>query len=266
VRLRTQAQDLQRSLVQARKPVSPVAYRAKPGHPLLDLQRTIGNQAVLGLLQARHHSSEVASRGPHSAQPKGCTRKPDKGTPDPGKQAPKPERPKSSAGNCSVASGPSYSPSRTIPVTDYGSFKTASFNMAATLTTDSAKNSKPSCCEIRQFIRWDKTAHKANGGPPHEGFPSSAKADTWIEDRTRDDKRYGHRSGPHSDLSDDCYNKYTTGKTRDDSNGNTYCGSDNPSVHPDMKGQYQFRLDVVDTCNKDATKASSSVITVDWSK
>jgi len=271
VRLRTQTQDLQRSLVPARKSASRVAYRTKPGHPLLDLQRTIGNQAVLGLLQAQHHSSDVASHGCYSAQAECCTRKRDKAKPEPAKEAPKeapkPERPKPSAGNCSVASGPSYSPSGTIPLTDYGTVKTAPFSMAATFATDSAKDTKPSCCEIRQFIKWDKSAHKENSGPPHKGFPSSANADTWIEDRSPDDKRYGHRSGPHSSLSDDCFDRYTTGKTRDDSNGDTYCGADSPDgpAHH-MKGQYQFRLDVVDTCNQDATKASSSVITVDWSK
>jgi hypothetical protein len=31
-----------------------------------------------------------------------------------------------------------------------------------------------------------------------------------------------------------------------------------------MTGQYQFQLKVVDTCNGDAVKASSSVITVKW--
>lgn len=267
MRLLTQAPDqLQRSLVHSRKSASPVAYRTIPDHPLLDLQRTIGNQAVLRLLQDQDHSSDMASDGSHSAEPKACTRKPDKAKPEPAKE-PKPERGKSSKGNCNVASGPSYSPSGTIPLTDYGSVKTAPFSMAATFATDSTKDIKPSCCEIHQFIKWDKDAHKANGGPPHKGFPSSAKADAWIEDRSPDDKRYGHRSGPHSNLSDDCFDRYTTGQTRDDANGDTYCGADSPDgpAHY-MKGQYQFRLDVVDNCNRDATKASSSVITVDWSK
>jgi len=138
--------------------------------------------------------------------------------------------------------------------------------MAAKFNNDPAKGAKPSCCEVRQFIKWDKVAEKANSGPPHKGFPSSTKADTWIEDRNLNDtQRYGHRSGPFSALSDDCFDRYTSGTTRDDANGDTYCGADSPDGPKRlMKGKYQFRLDAVDTCNGNAVKASSSVITLDW--
>ena len=143
------------------------------------------------------------------------TQSPDAGTPKPDAGTPKPP-----PDNCSVASGPSYSPTGNIPAIDYGMVKAFNFKMAATFDTDTAKSIRPSCCSVRQFIKWDKVAHKANGGPPHKGFPSSAKADTWIEDRDLNNKwRYGYRAGPFSNLSDDCFDRYSTGGTRDDANG-----------------------------------------------
>jgi len=47
-------------------------------------------------------------------------------------------------------------------------------------------------------------------------------------------------------------------------NGDTYCGNDNPSGPTSMTGQFQFRLDINDTCNGNAVKASTPVITINW--
>lgn len=164
--------------------------------------------------------------------------------------------------SCSVTSGPTYTPSGTIPVTTSGGRKMAPFSFAATFDSGSGKS--PSCCEVHQFIKWDRAFHTANGGPPHSGFPSGAAADTWIEDRDQADKRYGHRSDSFSDPIGNCGDEYKTGGARDQANGDTYCGKDAPQGSTALTGQWQFRLDAVDTCNGNAVKASSPVITINW--
>jgi hypothetical protein len=171
--------------------------------------------------------------------------------------------PVGTANKCSVSSGPSYKPTGTIPVTVDDLSKEASFSLAAAFDTD-ATGKKPSCCEVRQFIKWDSAYHKWWGGPPHGKFPSSAKADTWIEDRDPRDKRFGHRAGPHSDPGSSCSDEYKTRFAQDQANGNTYCGRDTARGPSTMTGEWHFRLDVIDTCNGDKTKASSPVITIDW--
>jgi hypothetical protein len=170
------------------------------------------------------------------------------------------------AGQCSVDSGPTYTPSGNIPVTNTGARKTAPFSMAATFGAAivTLPPQRPSCCEVRQYIKWDNAFHTWNGGPPHSGFPSSAAVDTWYEDRDRSDKRYGHRSGAHSDPIAGCVDEYLTGGARDQANGNTYCGHDAPGGPAAMTGSFQFQLKVIDTCNGNAEKASSSIITINW--
>jgi hypothetical protein len=182
------------------------------------------------------------------------------------KPAPKKEEEKKPpAKSCKVASGPTYTPSGTVPVTTSGGKKKASFTMAASFTKAAADAHDPACCEVRQFIKWDEAFEKENGGPPHSGFPSSTKHGTWIEDRDANDKRYGHRAGTHSDPVAHCGDEYKSGATRDQASGGKYCGKDGPNGPEAMKGQFQFQLKVVDTCNADAVKVSSSVITINWS-
>ncbi len=137
-------------------------------------------------------------------------------------------------------------------------------DFTAKFTNDLAKFKSARCCEVHQFIKWDSVFHKANGGPPHSGFPSSAAADTWIEDRDKKDKRYGHRSDSHSDPGSGCFDEYTSGGKRDQATGDEYCGNDSPQGGPSLTGQWQFQLKVVDTCNSDSEIASSSVVTINW--
>ena len=165
------------------------------------------------------------------------------------------------ANNCSVRSGPSYTPSGTIPVTTAGGRKRATFDLAAAFDTDTATGKKPSCCEVRQFIKWDRAFHTWRGGPPHSGFPSSAAADTWIEDRGAAGFRYGHRTNPGVAG---CGDQYKAGATQDMANGDSYCGRDTPSGPTTMTGKFQFRLDVIEACAGGTTKTSSPVITVNW--
>lgn len=165
---------------------------------------------------------------------------------------------------CMVASGPSYSPSGTIPVTRAGARKSATFSMAAAFRTHTGLWAEPRCCEVRQFIKWDPAFHAWRGGPPHGGFPASAAADTWHEDRDAADKRYGHRSGGHSDPIAGCGDEYKTGATRDQANGDTYCGRDTPGGPDSMTGRFDFQLKVIDVCKGGVEKASSPVISVNW--
>jgi hypothetical protein len=136
--------------------------------------------------------------------------------------------------------------------------------MAAAFATAAGTGRTPACCEVRQYIKWNQAYQTWRGGPPHAGFPSTATFDTWYEDRDASDKRYGHRSGPHSDPIAGCGDEYMTGGTRDQANGNTYCGSDSPGTGAPAGATYNFQLKVIDTCNGNAEKARSSVITVNW--
>jgi len=102
------------------------------------------------------------------------------------------------------------------------------------------------------------------GGPPHSGFPTSTPADIWIEDRDTADKRYGHRSGPHSAPIASGGDEYTTNGVRNQAFGDTYNGSDSPFGPLTDVGKWFFRLDVIDRCNSDSVKASSPVITLNW--
>jgi hypothetical protein len=102
------------------------------------------------------------------------------------------------------------------------------------------------------------------GGPPHSGFPASTPPDTWIEDRDTSDMRYGHRSGPHSSPIANGGDEYTTNGVQDQAFGDTYNGRDSPNGPVTDVGKWFFRLDVIDRCNNDSVKASSSVITLKW--
>jgi hypothetical protein len=165
---------------------------------------------------------------------------------------------------CEVASGPTYTPTGAIPPVIAGGRKTYPFTLAATFRNLSPAAILPSCCSVRQYIKWDQRYVDSKGGPPHSGFPSSHPVDTWIEDRDTRDKRYGHRSGPHADPVAGGGDEYTTRGVRDQAGGDTYNGRDAPSAPVSRTGRWQFRLDVIDTCNSNTVKASSSVITVNY--
>jgi hypothetical protein len=217
----------------------------------------------------RHTTEETRNPGAGSADGELTTN--GSPAPAPGVSAPSPPppsptapRPSVSGNNCFVTSGPTYTPSGTIPVTPSGSLKHASFSMAASFGTDAATSRVPRCCEVRQYIKWNAAYHTWRGGPPHSGFPPSSKADEWHEDRDSAGTRYGHRSGRYSSPAAGCGDEYTTGAAQDQANGDTYCGSDAPQSRAPAGAAYNFQLKVVDTCNGNPVKASSSVITVNW--
>jgi len=182
---------------------------------------------------------------------------------DGGAPAPAPAAPAAPACQCELASGPTYTPTGSVPVTNAGGVKFAHFDFSASFTNNAAQNKIPSCCHVRQYVKWNAAFATWNGGPPHAGIPASTPSDTWIEDRDNTDHaRYGHRSGPHSVPFPNCGNQYKTGATQDMANGDTYCGNDNPGGPSDMVGSFSFQLVVYDTPG--APVARSSVINVNW--
>jgi hypothetical protein len=175
--------------------------------------------------------------------------------------------------NCSVTTGPTYTPTGIVPVIVGGDGKKrAPFSFSATFATTSSpwwkfweSASSPDCCEVHQYMKWDKAYETSKGGPPHSGFGMFASAGTWYEDRDSADKRYGHRSGSHSDPIAGGGDEYTTAGVRDQLHGDTYNGNDTPTSPVARKGQYQFKLKVIDTCGLvNTVKATSPVITVNW--
>jgi hypothetical protein len=180
-------------------------------------------------------------------------------------QAPKEPEKKLPARGCKLLSGPTYPPgARYLAREIKDGRQKASFDLAAKFAKDAGAGNDPACCEVRQYIKWDEAYEKDNGGPPHSGFPASAKHSTWHEDRNRSDKRFGHRSGPHSQPWPDCWDEYKTGDARDQANGDTYCGHDEPTAPESRKGEFQFKLTAIDRCNGDAEKAAGPIVTLDW--
>jgi hypothetical protein len=219
---------------------------------------------------SEHELDRVAARRTASRNPldeEGDVMSLDAGVPSP---APAPTTPTPTpapatpAANCAVKSGPSYSVTGTVPVTTSNHKKKAPFDFTASFTTDASKGAKPSCCEVRQYVKWDKAFQDWRKGPIHSGFPSTATYDTWYEDRDKSDTRYGHRSGAYSSPVAKCGDEYKTGTTQDMANGDTYCGHDGPNGPDTLTGTWNFQLKVVDTCDGDKEKASSAVITVNW--
>ena len=163
---------------------------------------------------------------------------------------------------CEMKSGPAYTPAGDIPVDFSGGQARASFDLNASFATNPATGAVPSCCHVRQYIKWDQAFANKAGGPPHAGFAGTAP-NTWIEDRGPDDtERYGHRSGPHSKPFPDCGDEYKTGARRDMANGDRYCGNDKPFAPDDAEGTFKFQMVVFDSPG--VPVARSSVISVTW--
>lgn len=170
------------------------------------------------------------------------------------------------AGECKVVHGVTYQPGAPAVVPVGGGGETAHFAFNAEFQNDPAAGVFPSCCEIRQFIRWNAAA-AAGFGPtavPHAGFPAGTPADTFIEDRDAANHRYGHRSGPLSDPQP--FDQYldATG-ARNQAFGHLYRGSDDPQVPPGATvGEWQFYVKVVDVCHGEVRKGDDSLIHINW--
>ena len=120
------------------------------------------------------------------------------------------------------------------------------FHWSAEFKNDATHD--PKCCEVRQLINWNQ------GGAPHQGFqPPRDQPGNWYEDRDSNNKRYGRRTGPYSDLHPG-FDWYTQ---------NGYSGNDTPSGfnHGDI---LRFRLIVVDVCNGGKTIYTSKTISINF--
>jgi hypothetical protein len=170
------------------------------------------------------------------------------------------------AGEGRVKTGPTYRPSGTIAPTVAGANESAHFRIDAEFDDDPANGIFASCCEIRQFIRWDATAAAGfgAGGVPHAGFPAGTAADTWIEDRDAANKRYGHRSGPFTDPQD--FDQYIDANGRNQAFGHIYRGSDTPGgpVATLGGGVWRFMVKVVDVCKGGRTIATQDFNRIPW--
>jgi hypothetical protein len=147
-----------------------------------------------------------------------------------------------------------------------GAGETTHFGFNAEFENAPAGAAFPSCCEIRQFIRWNAAAAAGMGpaGVPHGGFPAGTPVDIFIEDRDAANHRYGHRSGPFSDPQP--FDQYldSTG-ARNQAFGHLYRGTDDPQVPPAMAvGQWQFYAKVVDVCRGEVRKGNDSLIRINW--
>lgn len=160
-----------------------------------------------------------------------------------------------------LKSGPTYKPNGTLTATLSGGKKySPSFTLNAEFDHDPANGVYASCCEARQYIMWSSNADKPN----HAGFSGSYKANTWYEDRDSADKRYGHRTGTHSECINANHYMDSSG-AKDCVNGVKYYGYDRPVDGSGAKtGKWYFKLKVIDTHNGNTQLGSPDNVTVDW--
>jgi hypothetical protein len=169
-------------------------------------------------------------------------------------------------GKCQVKDGIVYTPAAPAVVPGGGgtSGEQALFDFTAEFDSDPAAGVFPSCCEVRQYIRWNAAAlgGMGPGGVPHHGFPAGTPVDAFIEDRDDTGGRYGHRSGPlsHPDGNDQFLD--STG-ARNQAFGNIYRGHDEPSPGA-VGGQWQFYVKVIDVCHGGERKGDDSLIRINW--
>jgi len=158
-----------------------------------------------------------------------------------------------------LKSGPTYTPNGSVTPSNSGGRQTTRFDFTAEFDDDPKNGIYASCCEVRQYIMWTGTA------PKHAGFSGGGfSANTWYEDRDAVDKRYGQRSGPHSENVPG--NRYVNKKgAPDQANGVKYEGNDNPGIKAGSRTgeKWSFIVKVIDTCNGDNVLGQDSV-SVTW--
>jgi hypothetical protein len=169
-------------------------------------------------------------------------------------------------GHGEVTAGPRYNPAGPINV-PRAAPRDAHFDMFAQFRSDPANQIYPSCCEVRQDIRWDAAfvaaaAAALNPVVPNANFPAAHPANTWIEDRDAAG-RYGHRSGPFTDPGPGDHYVDTAGR-ENQAFGHIYRGQDTPSGLAADRGSWNFRLRVIDICNGNRQLGVSRTLVVNW--
>ena len=170
-------------------------------------------------------------------------------------------------GKGKVKRGPRYNPAGPINVPG-GAVRQATFNMFAEFDSDLANKFFPSCCEVRQDIRWDATfvassvAQPGGLSVPHTGFPATHPAGRWIEDRNQTNTlRYGHRARFNRGNG----NQYLDTSGRQNLPfGHIFRGRDTPSGLVTDQGSWSFRLRVIDVCNGNRLLATSRTLILNW--
>ena len=166
-------------------------------------------------------------------------------------------------GHGELVSGPTYRATTSLSPPVVGGIQNAAFRFEAEFADDPANELYASCCELRQFIRWDAAyAAAAPGGPPHGGFPAGAPPNTWIEDRNGTDRlRYGHRSGQWASFSS--ANEYIDiNGNRNAAFGHIYRGGDFPMTHRNA-GEWRFMVRVYDKCNNNR-RLGDDLLLITW--
>jgi len=194
----------------------------------------------------------------------------EQGLPEDGRLGPRSARPLfreigAEGGSCRVKSGPTYTPGGTFAAVPAGGRDDAHFRMAAEFESDLSAMIFPSCCEVRQFIRWNAAAAASftGGTVPHAGFPAAHPSDSWIEDRNgADTLRYGRRVGLSGGVAGNRYLD-ATGATNQ-AFGHIFQGEDFPGGPAALAGQWRFLLKVVDVCNGGTTVGTQDVIRINW--
>ncbi|MCF6324881.1 MAG: DUF4157 domain-containing protein [Gammaproteobacteria bacterium] len=170
-------------------------------------------------------------------------------------------------GRCELDAGPRYRPSGVLNAAPAEAGReSASFRFSADFRSAPANGVLPSCCEVRQYIRWNAAAAASFGAGttvPHAGFRPTHPVNAWTEDRDDQNQRYGHRSGRYSDPQsvDQCLD--SNGR-RNQAYGHRYRGSDAPDGLISLAGQWQFMLRVLDVCNSNRRVGGQSFVRVNW--
>jgi hypothetical protein len=223
--------------------------------------------------------AKCSSRNPDGASGERSTRDGQGTTQDAGPAAPAPAvvpaaapaaAPAAPARRAALQSGPRYTPNGAIAPTTVGGLKSAGpFVFDAVFQHDPANGIHASCGEIHQDIKWNVAAATSftalfGSSVPHSGFPSSAPANVWIEDRDSANTRYGRRSGAMSAPGPGDQYTDSTG-AQNQRSGATYHGSDNPSNWPAaLTGRWTFMVLAFDMCNRGVQVGSADFITIDW--
>jgi RHS repeat-associated protein len=140
--------------------------------------------------------------------------------------------------SCGLKTAPEYDAAGSVP-------GGTAFHWKAEFLNDATHD--PKCCEVRQYISWDR------GAPPNNpGFPRNLQAKQWYEDRDSNGIRYGRRTGPYSGPIPGI----------DEYSDNGYAGMDQPDMHHHVT--LRFLLGVIDVCNGGKTVYTSKILAVNF--
>lgn len=221
----------------------------------VDQSGTIANAAAQNVLQNAEEFGEKITAATATAAA-------NKQQPETGADSATADQPGTPPRQCAIAEGPQYSPSGDISPQPLGREKYAFFSMSARFDNNSAAGHDPSCCEVRQYIKWDNAYQESRGGRPHSGFDEKAGPNVYHEDvEEKGICHYGHRDENCNGAGNNQY--FTAGKP-DPANGSAFRGWDEPRVARHHQGSFEFEMRVIDTCNQNTVRGVSPHVRVQW--